>query len=268
MCLIMAHRTRRPFGRALNGLVVSIGLLMPQVAATPLMASPPAQSDEDMRAFNKTLDRAFGKDFLNILREKFPEEYRSLIARAMVGIVKSTLMSEKDYDSARIEGAKVGAELLAKHKDYILTAPPGAARSYLKAYSKFLRTMTSTPSLCSKFLGQGYASLTVAETKRLDMQQMQKASVQMLNGIALGRDLPVEARPATQDDRTAVFAEWVTRPRVDKGWFALISKNQWENPDYCKAFASLVDSMSVSRLPEAEPVARELMYILAGGTPG
>lgn len=250
--------------RASSALFAAI-LLTAIFATGPLPASPATLFADDAQNVEEAPELGWNKGVMKVIKEKFPDDYRRILGRTAFGTVKSIAIGDPNLNSVRIEAAKASADILRKNKDYLLTAPPGVARAYFDAYSAFLRTMEADPALCSKYLEQGYMALTPSEATRLDMARMQAAAEHMLNGIALGRDLPVEADPATPDDWRTAFLEWVSSPKVKADWFALISGNKVDNPEYCTAFISLVDGLRNSRSPAAERVSRHLMYMLAGG---
>lgn len=260
----MALKSQRIVSRVCNAIFAAI-VLTAVFAAGPLLASAATLFENDAQNVEDAPELGWNEGVMKIIKEKFPDDYRRILGRTAFETIKSIAIGDPSLNSVRIEAAKVSADILHKNKDYLLSAPPGVARAYFGAYSAFLKTMAADPALCAKFLDQGYIALTPNEAARLDMARMQAAAEHMLNGIALGRDLPVKADPATPDDWREAFSEWVSSPQVEAGWFALISGNKVDSPDYCTAFISLVDSLRSSRSPTAERVSRHLMYMLAGG---
>lgn len=262
----MIPERRKSARRFLGMTVLSASLLVLLLVPAPTVASPQAIFSKDPHALGQVLEKAFGTDFLDVVRTKFPDDYNRLVARTLKAAAKSLAKGEKDYASARVEAARAGETMRHKNAHYAKTAPQSAAQAYLSAHARFIQAMSSSPKVCGKFAVEGYSSLSLKETRSLPKKLMEQTAVEMMNALAAGRDAPVPPQRVTQQGRDNVVRGWLAYPGVRREWAALIGNTKnGSDPEYCVALASYLHYVATSSSPSAERIARQLLAMLADG---
>ena len=126
------------------------------------------------------------------------------------------------------------------------------------AYLNLLDQASSDPELCGQFLMKGGAGMTKEQAIALDVSLLSVSSVLSFRGIALGRQSPVHAEIATEDDLADAFDLWTLTKTSDDAEVEAMSNTDWKSDSYCSGFRDYFTYFYEVRSPLNDRVIRYL----------
>lgn len=227
----------------MKSILLAVGLAM--LIGGPAMADDAAARRELIEGMRRGFaDAAKGADvpnFIEILQSRFPEDLDRF-----AGAFLSEQSTGKRADPGRMQKdiARLFVEIQSREAERIKTAPAASLKAVMDAQRSLIQAASrGQPALCVTFV-------TETDARPSPLKEIGHASALRLaaifNALADGRDKPVAAREASDEDWTAFGKDALKRGFDVNAWSKLepAAAKTAPAPEVCTALLSSMDALA------------------------